>query len=193
MKLDGNFKSLGKFDTNVILNENHWDIYTSRQNKFRVHRATKTIPLIWLPNGFTVGGLTKIWRFPEFGQYLLIIDQLIEHLKNTFYPNCTVTKLALIKLPAGQKVLPHVDSGADLVLPHRVHLNISGDQVYFKVGDESKLLVAGECFEINNTVTHSVDHNGLTDRVNLMIDFMPNRYLVDGIKYIDANLFNFKI
>ena len=90
MKFNNNFIFLSSFDVNPLLKllatETRWNIYTGRQNKFKVHHATQTIPLIWLPNGFIVGSLTKMWKFPEFYQYILTIDHLIKHLKTHFIP-----------------------------------------------------------------------------------------------------------
>ena len=38
-------------------------------------------------------------------------------------------------------------------------------------------MATGECWEINNTRLHSVENNSDIDRVHLLIDIMPNKYL----------------
>ena len=35
----------------------------------------------------------------------------------------------------------------------------------------------GQCWEINNAKNHSVENNGTTDRIHLLIDIMPNEFI----------------
>jgi aspartyl/asparaginyl beta-hydroxylase (cupin superfamily) len=80
-----------------------------------------------------------------------------------------------MKMPPGSAIPEHVDSGPALINCHRVHIPITtNDKVVFMVGGEKKYMQAGEFWEINNALEHSVENHGDKDRIHLIIDWMPN-------------------
>ena len=36
----------------------------------------------------------------------------------------------------------------------------------------------GECWEINNSLLHSVENNGKTERIHLLVDILPNKFIL---------------
>ena len=79
-----------------------------------------------------------------------------------------------MKLPAGNKVLPHIDKGKSFTIPRRIHLPITtNSKCFFTVGDTTKNLKLGELWEINNNgIMHSVTNDGDTDRIHLIVDWV---------------------
>ena len=52
--------------------------------------------------------------------------------------------------------------------------------VYFYVDDGVLNMLEGECWEINNMKSHEVINNSDEDRIHLMIDIIPNKYINDN-------------
>ena len=181
MKLPVNYHYLTTFDTNEIkLDNGNWNEYTWRQNKFKVHIFTETIPLMW--STWKPDEPLTIYTFKNDYPVQPIYDYLLN-----VYPNCTIVKSAFIKLLSNANIIPHIDSSIDLQLPHRVHICIiPGDNTVFIVNDEQKIFKQGECFEINNLVVHSVENKGSKDRIHLLIDLLQNEYIKE-ILYKVAN------
>jgi quercetin dioxygenase-like cupin family protein len=70
-------------------------------------------------------------------------------------------------------VIPrHRDKGPLTAKTHRIHVPvITNSGCIFSVGDESKNLKAGQIWIIDNVNRyHSVENNGDSDRVHLIID-----------------------
>jgi hypothetical protein len=87
-------------------------------------------------------------------------------------------QVLFIKLPAKKIIDPHEDHGDYLHCVARYHIPIITNLgVKFIIDGESKHVPEGECWEINNNKTHAVENNGEEDRIHLLIDIMPNKYL----------------
>ena len=170
--MDYNFKYYGKIDTsniNLLLSniELNWDEYTFRQTKLYGQADTKTIPLIWSEN------LKKntIWKSYEFFKVSLI--QIENHLINLLGEGKIEVAL-LINLPKNKKILPHTDSGNEhFFKTKRIHIPITtNDKCNFIVGNETVQMKEGEIWEIDNAYkVHSVNNDGDTDRIHLLIDY----------------------
>ena len=132
-----------------------WDSYTFRQKNYDVHRATKTVQLVW--KGEKISN--------EYDEYLQTLP---------LGPG-TVYNALLIKLPAGKSIPSHVDSAQFFKKYHRIHVAIeTNPQCLFTVGEETIHMKPFEIWEIDNdSKLHSVTNGGTTDRVHLMIDFKP--------------------
>jgi hypothetical protein len=84
-------------------------------------------------------------------------------------------RVFLAKLPAKKAITPHADWQEYLLVSRRNHIPvITNANVHFTVGDETKVMAAGEVWEINNSKVHSVVNDGEDDRVHLIIDIIPN-------------------
>lgn len=78
----------------------------------------------------------------------------------------------LTKIPAGGRVAPHDDRGSwhAETMDCKVYVPIeANDQCVNYCGDESLVIKVGEAVEFNNLVRHSVENNGDTPRVTLII------------------------
>jgi aspartyl/asparaginyl beta-hydroxylase (cupin superfamily) len=169
-----NFKYYGKYDVSILksLIENNnldWDDYVFRQTHRKGQQETKTIPLIWSED-FT--------EFKTWENYNTFKDEIlkIESLFNELIGNGKITTALLINLPKYKKILPHTDSGSEHFFKNnRLHIPIvTNDNCWFHVSDETKQMKKGEIWEINNSnKVHSVDNDGDSDRIHLLVDFLP--------------------
>lgn len=78
----------------------------------------------------------------------------------------------LTKIPAGGRILPHHDRGSW----HAENMNckvyvpiVANDQCVNVCEDESLVIKVGDAVEFNNLLTHSVENNGDTDRITLIV------------------------
>ena len=55
---------------------------------------------------------------------------------------------------------------------------ITNDLIDFYVNKERKVMKEGECWEINNKKIHAVENNSNEDRVHLLFDIIPNKFLI---------------
>ena len=167
-----NFKYYGQLDISnigdLILNtELNWDEYTFRQTDRYGQADTKTIPLIWSED---------FLENTEWGSYEIFKDSLIE-IENNLIQLLGEGKIEvalLINLPKNKKILPHIDSGDEhFFKTKRIHIPITtNDKCNFIVGGETVQMKQGEIWEIDNAYkVHSVNNNGKTDRIHLLIDY----------------------
>jgi hypothetical protein len=167
-----NFKYYGKIDIsnidNLIVNTQlNWDEYTFRQTDRYGQADTKTIPLLWSED---------FVENTEWKSYEIFKDYLIE-IENNLIQLLGEGKIEvalLINLPKNKKILPHTDSGNEhFFKTKRIHIPITtNDKCNFIVGDEIVQMKEGEIWEIDNAYKiHSVNNDGNTDRIHLLIDY----------------------
>lgn len=79
--------------------------------------------------------------------------------------------LLITRIKAGNKILPHRDSGWHPEFYNcKVYLPVqANDQCVNYCGDEEMVIKAGDAVSFNNLITHSVDNNGTTDRITLIV------------------------
>jgi hypothetical protein len=167
-----NFKYYGQIDVsnidNLIVNTQlNWDEYTYRQTDRYGQSDTKTIPLLWSED--FVENIT--WK-----SYKIFKDSLIEIENNliNLLGGGKIEVALLINLPKNKKILPHIDSGYEhFFITKRIHIPITtNDKCNFIVGDEIVQMKKGEMWEIDNAnKVHSVNNDGNTDRIHLLIDY----------------------
>lgn len=170
--MEYNFKYYGQLDIsnirNLIINtELNWDEYTYRQTDRYGQSDTKTIPLLWSEDFVK----STMWKSYEFFKVSLI--QIENHLINLLGEGKIEVAL-LINLPKSKKILPHIDAGNEhFFKTKRIHIPITtNDMCNFIVGDETIQMKQGEIWEINNAYKlHSVNNDGDTDRIHLLIDY----------------------
>jgi len=192
MNFNGNFKDLGAFDINEIKHriqsfKAEWDINQSRQERYKLfHGDSKNI---------FVTDVDAQWD--GFG-YPLVKHSIDEKLNELTAPivqkleamlGGKVGKCLYINLPAGKKVLPHVDQGYYLNSVHRCHIPIhTHENISFTLGGETIHMKEGMGYEINNSRTHSVDNDSNVDRIHLLIDIMPP-HIFKSANTITSNTF----
>jgi hypothetical protein len=167
-----NFKYYGQIDVsnlNTLLSntELNWDEYTYRQTDRYGQADTKTIPLIWSEDFIN----NTTWKSYEiFKDTLNEIENSLTHLMG----GGKIEVALLINLPKNKKILPHTDSGNEhFFKTKRIHIPITtNDKCNFIVGNETVQMKEGEIWEIDNAYkVHSVNNDGDTDRIHLLIDY----------------------
>ena len=174
-----NFKYYGQLDisniSDLILNtELNWDEYTFRQTDRYGQADTKTIPLLWSED---------FVENTEWKSYEIFKDCLIEieNILINLIGEGKIEVALLINLPKNKKILPHTDSGnVHFFKTKRIHIPITtNDKCNFMVGDEIIQMKQGEIWEIDNAnKVHSVNNDGKTDRIHLLIDYQISKTLL---------------
>ncbi len=144
---------------------------SERQQRFDIHSNTRSLDLIH----FFRDENTK----PDYRELYFELENelkpVVDCIANYYQNNGFLVRMLLTKMPPGSAIPEHVDSGPALINCHRVHIPITtNDKVVFMVGGEKKYMQAGEFWEINNALEHSVENHGDKDRIHLIIDWMPN-------------------
>lgn len=178
-KSEFNFKYYKKFDVSEIkkellqLDEKYWKINQHRQKSYYIHKDTETLgntlfsmfykendPFIVKKNNF----------IPESIQ--IKTDEIIFDLENHFHGKVLIS--GYTKLMSGGLIPPHVDDIFYFKKVKRFQIAVyTNPCVYFNVGNESKVFEEGDCYQIDNTIIHSVENRGETPRINLIVDIMP--------------------
>ena len=104
---------------------------------------------------------------------------------------CPLKGVRLMRLHAGAVIKPHRDSGLSIEYGEaRLHLPIHySNEILFKVDHQPVPMRAGELWYINTDREHEVRNNGLTDRINLVIDCLANDWLHEQIH--SASVFSY--
>jgi aspartyl/asparaginyl beta-hydroxylase (cupin superfamily) len=172
MKLPGLLFKLGTVDVSKIevevnkLTHEQWIEWDLRQNRYKVHSATESYPLMFSEYGeepkiYNID--TNIWK---------VTWPLIEKLEK-FY-GMKAGAVVFVKLKPHTNIIPHTDGGW-FVNTHRVHVPIITDpRIMFSLHDKKFHLEKGSIYEINNIVMHGVENPTDICRVHLMVDVLPN-------------------
>jgi hypothetical protein len=177
-KFDGNFRQVGVSDIAALkakvagLVDSDWNRESWRQERFEIHRFTQTIELIF-DQDFRHENPTYRESFHSLG-----CETLLAPIQKTIADYYTgqgyMVRALLVNLKTGGRIRPHVDTGFSLMNCCRVHIPItSNERVVFTINDEVKVMKEGEMWEVNNARTHAVENQGETDRVHLIIDWIP--------------------
>ena len=146
--------------------ETDWNRFHHRQEKFKVHRKTKTIPFIWQDS---CGRTIYRDNIKKIGSHL---DRILAQLKH-WYPRIQdpfIYKAMLARLPPGESIPQHVDSDYLLRTCHRIHLPIiTSPDIRFLPGNVH--LKVGTLYELDNTKVHGVVNNSNDiSRIHLIMD-----------------------
>jgi hypothetical protein len=173
--MEYNFKYYGCIDVskvNALLSntELNWDEYTYRQTDRYGQADTKTIPLLWSEDFVE----NVAWKSYEI--FKDVLSEIEKDLINLMGDGKIEVAL-LVNLPKNKNILPHTDSGdIHFFKTKRIHIPIAtNDKCNFIVGDEIVQMKTGEIWEIDNAnKVHSVNNDGDTDRIHLLIDYQVN-------------------
>ncbi len=147
-----------------------WSEYTYRQERFKAHKETKTVPIIFDES------FAKITYRKCYELFKDDLDSIRKALEGNFGRPGHFVRAILVNLPAGAWVPAHIDTGMSLTMCRRVHVPLfTNDQCFFAVGSDVRNLKVGEMWEINNAgKMHEVKNLGSTDRIHLIADWMPD-------------------
>lgn len=177
---DFNFKKIASYDISEIANTvlgftNEWTLDTSRQELFAPHRETQTYYIYQSDLDWKIGMPFFTEKKSSNEKINSLVEKIVSDLEQK--QDGKRGQVLLIKLFAKQIIPDHKDSGDYLINTHRHHIPIvTSDKTFFGVGNESINMKLGECWEINNQRTHSVENLSDTDRIHLLVDIMPNKY-----------------
>jgi len=181
-----NFKQLGDIDILKLkenldkIEESDWDTNSIR-NRGETHAKVQTLAIRWTPEILTQTNLTLIENNPFYDilNFSKIESQLLSLYKE-HYGDGFIHKIILANMPPSWNIQKHRDSGMSLMSVHRTHIPIiTNPYVTFFVGDETKRMIEGEVWEINNAQSHAVNNEGLDWRLHLIVDYYPYKGLSD--------------
>jgi aspartyl/asparaginyl beta-hydroxylase (cupin superfamily) len=114
---------------------------------------------------------------PEFANVDHPIHSLIlnEIKKVEVFYNASAKIAVLDGMSPGSRIYPHFDQSKLYDVAHRVHLPLVTDErVKFSIDNVEYHFKAGQFFEFNNKLVHSVDNNSELFRIHLVMDLIPN-------------------
>ena len=160
----------------ILILDNEWYLDTTRQKTFQAHSHTKSyilnkVDIEWISeNDFKTESFFSNKKLDN------LCLEIVKDLEKKF--DGKAGQVLFINLPSTKEIYPHIDKGEYLEKVCRFHIPIFTNRfVSFKINNEVKKMAEGECWEINNMKTHSVENFGKTDRIHLLIDIMPNVYI----------------
>lgn len=177
-----NFKFHGNFDVSSIAEHlstysDEWLENKDRQTLYEVHKDTNSVFIYDHDNTWTIGDRYDLKVNNSKSVMIELVSPIVKSLE--LIHDGKVGKCVFIKMPAYKSVGEHVDRMDYLGAVRRHHIPIvTNKDVIFFVNKESKNMKVGECWEINNSFLHSVENNGATDRIHLMVDILPNKFII---------------
>jgi len=108
---------------------------------------------------------------------------------------CQLLSVRLMKLNAGSRIKEHIDP--DLAMESgyaRLHIPITtNSQMEFLLNGEPVVMNSGECWYLRLSDPHSLNNNGDSDRVHIVIDAIANHWLSACVaeSEIDSHHHNF--
>lgn len=118
---------------------------------------------------------------PKNSELLDIFHNISEDLKNactSHYGSGVIESIQFSLVPAKAKIKKHYDNGLLFSLSHRIHLPIiTNKNVNFHIDDKIFNFKINQLVEINNKKEHYVENNSDDDRIHLIIDFIPLKFL----------------
>jgi hypothetical protein len=92
---------------------------------------------------------------------------------------CPLQAVRLLSLHTGSKIAEHVDRALDFEDGEvRLHVPIAtNDQLFFYLDGARLVMKPGECWYTNVNLPHSVENQGATDRIHLVIDCKVDDWL----------------
>jgi hypothetical protein len=192
MFFDGLFRHIGTVDVQPLaraidsFGEDAWFEYVRRQERFKPHRDTQTIPLLFDEDMRHVDPTP----WPRYGEIEPLLEPVCELIRNANPPVDAdadpgyFIRIIVTRLSPDSYISPHQDFGDSMMRSHRTHLAIStNENVHFEIGGQVQHLAAGEIWEINNRRNHAVANAGAEPRIHLVLD-----YVVPGEKIHDPKV-----
>ena len=175
-----NFYRIGNIDNLELLlekvnqlTEKDWAA-SDRETVFDIHQKTKSIKMV-----FEDMSHTRPEKTAFYSQFESVVKPVLMQLEKVFGEGGTFVRIIFARLEAGAQIKHHVDKGYSLLNCNRIHVPlVTNNDVDFYVGGETKTLLAGEIWEINNATVHAVHNKSKHDRIHLIIDWTPTHTLL---------------
>jgi hypothetical protein len=172
-----NYKFLSKIDVIGLKNKikelpnEIWDEHTLRQTRFKPHKHTQTLEIMWDVDSLQTNKIGKI----HSNYYKLDMELFLNKIKPIYesnYGEGYFVRVLLVKLKSNTNIATHTDKGESLINCKRTHVPIITNKlVSFTVNNEKKYMDEGEIWEIDNTKEHSVNNHSNEDRIHLIVDY----------------------
>jgi hypothetical protein len=179
MHFDSLCRHLGTVDPEPLaefvagLGDDVWHEYKSRQQAFKVHLSTQTIPLVHDDDS----RLSNPTVWPRFEQMEPVLSPVLDAIRQSYGSPASeqgfFLRVILTRLSPGGAIPRHRDGGRSLSRSHRHHVAISTNPlVEFFIGDVKHHFAAGEIWEINNRAPHEVRNRSESQRIHLIADYI---------------------
>lgn len=179
MHFDGLCRQLGSVDPAPLaaaiesLGEAAWDEYQKRQQSFKVHASTQSIPL--LHDEDSRHSNPTAW--PRFAALKPVLEPALDLIRNNYdWPGGSpgyFNRVILARLNPRGTIPRHRDGGDSLARSHRHHMAVTTNPlVEFFVGGQKHYFAPGDVWEINNRAPHEVRNLSDLPRVHLIVDYV---------------------
>jgi aspartyl/asparaginyl beta-hydroxylase (cupin superfamily) len=181
MYFDGSFRHIGTIDPQALvhavesIDEQGWQEFAHRQQKFSVHRQTQTIPLLFDDDMRH----TDPTAWPRLAQFESMLEPVLGQIVAANPPAADsaedgyFVRIILTRLSPGSYITPHRDKGDSLKRSHRNHLALTTNPlVDFGIDGEIRHFAPGEIWEINNRKFHAVRNLGDQPRIHMILDYV---------------------
>jgi len=150
-----------------------WGVFNTRQAKFEVHNATRSIVFRWLEE-LMIADPQPVARLTYPAPVLSdAVNRAVDAIEGHY--GGTAVRALLVELAPGQTIPPHRDHGLLLRDTHRCHLPIlTHEGVRFPIDGFDHHLAAGIVYEVDNMRRHSVANPGPGRRVHLIVNVLPS-------------------
>ncbi len=184
MFFDGEYRPIGKVDPAPIqaavaaLPDARWAEQSARQQVYRVHSQTETIPILFDPD-MRHSRPTEWPALAEFGPLLRPAMTAIADHHTALVARWSAgqagyfVRIILTRLAGEGSIASHRDNGFSLSRAHRIHLPIvTHPDTLFAVAGNIRHLPAGELWEINNRKAHAVRNQAPAPRIHAIFDYV---------------------
>jgi hypothetical protein len=134
--------------------------------------AEELLPILQEPNSETT-----VYTFRDWPIWQPKVLPLIMQVVGALYPEPkgVLLRALFVRLPGGQTVRTHVDQQEMATKTHRIHVCISDTPgCVYTSGDTEFSMVPGTAYDFNNVWLHKVENKDSKDRINLMLEYLPN-------------------
>ncbi|MBM7066981.1 aspartyl/asparaginyl beta-hydroxylase domain-containing protein [Actibacterium sp. 188UL27-1] len=152
-----------------------WDVATGRQDKVKVQREAKAIPLRGLRKSAINGRERRDVHESRWTTGSQQYDRARAFL-NTFAEeqDSILGRAKIVCLPAGKRVYPHIDRGQYYRVRNRYHFVLKSSLgSWMKAGDEEVRMQEGELWWFDNDQMHEANNDGDQDRIHMIFDMLP--------------------
>lgn len=154
----------------------HFEYYDALPLRAPAHHVDKSRPLPPPADDYADGSWTEWLDTPALKKSPYIMS-----IVDTFRQHTDVTLVRLLRLAPGSVVKEHTDPTLGLEIHKSViRLTIpilNNNQVVFYLNNTPVPMQPGECWYMRLTDPHKVTNDGDTERVNLTIDMIPNKWI----------------
>ncbi len=155
---------------------NPWELHTGRQDKIKVQREARAIPLRGIVKSKIMGRKrydVHESRFTTISKQFPVCIEFIKHFALEI--GGELSRAKLVNLPPGNRVYLHIDRGEYYKIRNRYHLVLSTgpEGSYLKAGDESVRMKTGELWWFDNKAPHESYNDSDQDRIHLIFDLLP--------------------